>query len=290
MQTISVNKNMDYSAPILFMPSYAKATADAAPLGKTEIKQIQKTYAPAVTKKPVQIPKTTTLTTTQKNKSSDLSAVALREGGAKVKPQEKKQELVKPVEKVEKIAAAVPKKPEIKAEAKKIEPVVEQKKEEVAVKKIEQKTESLPPTPVENKVAKALDIDSPVIEQTPIHNSKQGSPCDASAEALAKEEVERNMELANAQISHNYREVEALRRHAQLQKELVQKWHPPIGVSPDCSCDISFFVNNKGVIENIKMVKSSNVTMFDISARQALFSMKMPQWTYGNPLVISFKQ
>src|SRR5207302_6458741 len=94
----------------------------------------------------------------------------------------------------------------------------------------------------------------------------------------------------NAHVSHNYREVEALRRGAQLQKELVQKWKPPIGVSPDCMCEVSFFVNTSGTIEDLKMVKSSGVMMYDISARQALFAMKMPQWTYGKPLIISFKQ
>lgn len=91
-------------------------------------------------------------------------------------------------------------------------------------------------------------------------------------------------------MSHNYREVEALRRGAQLQKELVQKWKPPIGVSPECMCEISFFVTTAGKIEDLKMVKSSGVMMYDISARQALFAMAMPQWTYGKPLIISFKQ
>lgn len=93
----------------------------------------------------------------------------------------------------------------------------------------------------------------------------------------------------NPQISHNYREVEALRRGAQLQKELVNQWHPPIGTRPDCTCDISFFVNRQGKIENLKTTKSSQAIMFDISARQALFSMKMPQWTYGKSLTITFK-
>jgi TonB C terminal len=95
---------------------------------------------------------------------------------------------------------------------------------------------------------------------------------------------------SNAHVSHNYREVEALRCGAQLQKELVQKWKPPIGVSPECMCEISFFVNTKGTIENLKMIKNSGVIMYDISARQALYAMKMPQWTHAKSLIISFKQ
>ncbi len=273
MQTISVNKNMDYSALILFLPH-------GIPCAKTETRSIsQKISAPAVTKKSVQPKqsttiaarpqpkKSTTIATPPKNKSTDLSAIAL----AKVE-----QEPVKSTKPVEKVVTAIPKKPDVKPEEKKIdepkkaEPIAEPKKEEIAVKKIE----AVASTP--SPLAKALDIQSNVVPAKEIKALLHMAP---------------TIDIpANAQISNNYREVEALRRHAQLQKELVQKWHPPIGVSPDCSCDISFFVNNKGIIEDIKMVKSSNVTMFDISARQALFSMKMPQWTYGNPLVISFKQ
>lgn len=102
--------------------------------------------------------------------------------------------------------------------------------------------------------------------------------------------LQQKRETTNAHISSNHREVEALRRGAQLQKELVQTWKPPIGVSPECMCEISFFVNTTGIIENLKMIKSSGVIMYDISTRQALCAMKMPQWTYGKPLVISFKQ
>jgi outer membrane biosynthesis protein TonB len=96
--------------------------------------------------------------------------------------------------------------------------------------------------------------------------------------------------LDDTHVSNNYREVEALRMQAQLQKEIVQKWKPPIGVSPDCTCDVSFFVNTNGGVENIKMAKNSGVMMFDISARQALCAIKMPHWTHGKTLTITFKQ
>ena len=47
---------------------------------------------------------------------------------------------------------------------------------------------------------------------------------------------------------------------------------------------------DNGKIEDIKIIKSSGVMMFDISVRQAIFAMKMPQWTYGKPFTINFKQ
>ena len=94
----------------------------------------------------------------------------------------------------------------------------------------------------------------------------------------------------NAIISDNYREVEALRRSSQLQKEVEQNWKPPIGAAHDCSCEIALSIGKHGKIEKLKMVRCSPIAMYDISARQAILSMKMPQWTYGKSLIISFKQ
>jgi TonB C terminal len=94
----------------------------------------------------------------------------------------------------------------------------------------------------------------------------------------------------NARISDDYREVEALRRDAQLQKELVKHWKPPIGVSKECACEISLTIDKKGTIKDLKMIKNSGVLLYDISARQALYAMTMPQWTHGKPLIVTFKQ
>jgi outer membrane biosynthesis protein TonB len=130
-------------------------------------------------------------------------------------------------------------------------------------------------------------------ENTPaksVDNIQQKKTQDNLAKALDIEQKIMSVIPENAQISHNYREVEALRMQAQLQKEIVQTWKPPIGVSPDCSCDVSFFVTATGTLNHIKMVKPSGVMMFDISARQALCATKMPHWTYGKTLTITFKQ
>jgi hypothetical protein len=231
MHAFTVNKKIDYSAPIVFKYLTPVQNTISVPQRTTTTKQTAptpKTIAKPVTEKPV-----TEMKTSVQTKPTTIAT------------QPKTEINQKPLAKSEKkIIPAEPAKP-------------------IVPKKLE-----------ENKIAKALDIQQnlePATTKPESSSSAQQPP-------------------ANAQISHDFREAEALRCGAQLQKELVQQWHPPIGVSPDCACDISFFVNKQGKIEQLKMVKSSGVMMFDISARQALFSMKMPQWTYGKPLVINFKQ
>ena len=148
-------------------------------------------------------------------------------------------------------------KPAIKTEIKKTEPKPEPIKE---IPPVAQITEPVKPTP-------------PPIQAQPLPTA-QAQPAIPN----------------NATISHDYREVEALRRAAQLQKELIKNWKAPIGVPKDCACEISITVTPNGTIKDLKMVKNSGVLMYDISARQALFSMTMPQWTHGKTITVNFKQ
>jgi hypothetical protein len=239
MHIISVNKHIDYSAPIMFVPLGVQT--------QTTTKQL-----------PV---------TRQK----------------KIAPEEKLVET--------KITPAAPQKPSIAAPVQKKEEKKQTTLQPIQQEKKETK-ESVKEKPVEAVTKeKVKPIEQPV-QTTPITKTPQPQPITHPIQENTTEKIANSaMHIPeNARTSHNHREVEALRRGAQLQKELVQKWHPPIGVSPDCTCDISFFVNKQGNIEQLKMVKSSGVVMFDISARQALCTMKMPPWTHGKPLIINFKQ
>jgi TonB family protein len=142
--------------------------------------------------------------------------------------------------------------------------------------------------PAPKKPAAPTVSEKTTIIKTPIKHIEEKKEL-APIKSLVKETPPQTLPATSAQVSNNYREVEAMRRTAQLQKELVQQWHPPIGSPTDCSCDVSFFVNKQGTIQKVTIAKSSGIFMFDISVRQALDIMKMPPWTYGKSLTISFK-
>jgi len=91
-------------------------------------------------------------------------------------------------------------------------------------------------------------------------------------------------------VQANYREVEAHRRQVLLQKELAKCWKPPIGVPHDCVCEIKVVVNWNGIVKELDVAKSSGVLMYDVTARSALHTMKMPAWSKGKSLTITFKQ
>lgn len=250
MHNFTITKTRDYSAPILFLPYYASSEASASAKASTDT---TKGTAPAEQQKP-----TATIAQkiiTPKPKTIVKPIKNEPEKATTIETPSKKVEAKKIIDPIKKIVPA-----------KTIKPIM-------AEKVMSTKTDT--PKAIENKAEKVSDAQQKIVPAA--IEQKQALPAIAPIPT-------------NAQVSNNFREVEALRRGAQLQKELAHQWHPPIGVSPDCTCDISFFVNQQGKIENLRMVKNSGIVMFDISARQALTAMKMPQWTYGKSLIISFKQ
>lgn len=94
----------------------------------------------------------------------------------------------------------------------------------------------------------------------------------------------------NAIISHDYREVESIRRMSLLQQKLIAQWRPPLGVPHDAVCDIACTVNDAGIITTMNVVRSSHIPLYDLSAKHALHNTKLPEWTRNKTITINFKQ
>lgn len=78
--------------------------------------------------------------------------------------------------------------------------------------------------------------------------------------------------------------------YTQLQTAVSDTWKPPLGISDECVCDVLVQLDLKGLVKEIKVVKSSGVLIYDIAARNALQDAKMPKWSYGKTITVSFKQ
>jgi hypothetical protein len=267
--SVSLNKHMDYSAPILFVPlkssSFAKASADTAKqtttVQSTVVTPTKKAVTPSKptpTAQPVKKTSTPTTTLTVAKPALVKKVTPAPTAPAKTTPQPSITKTIenKPVT-APSFAKASAGRPVAKEVAKKTKP--EQQK--ITPEK------SVPP------MAKAIDPAN--LQQT------TEQPAGISPQRIITE---------NAHISDDYREVEAMRRTALLQKELLNNWKPPLGIPASATCEISFTVDKNGTIKTTTMVKSSGIVMYDLSARHALFAMKMPKWTHGKTVTINFKQ
>lgn len=252
-QTISVslNKHMDYSAPILFVPLKSQQIKEQTPPAQSTVvtptKKVAAPSKPTPTTQPVKKTSTSTTTLTATKPAQVKKVTPAPTAPAKTTPQ---PPVTKTIEN---------------------KPIIAPTKKEPEKQKI---------TPAKSVSPAAKTIDPAPLKQTTDQPTRQ-EPTEVTSQRIIPE---------NAQISNDYREVEAMRRTALLQKELLNNWKPPVGMPASAACEISFMVDTNGSVKSTTMVKSSGIIMYDLSARHALFAMKMPQWTHGKTLTINFKQ
>jgi hypothetical protein len=92
----------------------------------------------------------------------------------------------------------------------------------------------------------------------------------------------------DAHVSHNYKEVEILKRTTALQQEITRTWKPPFNAQHNALCDITCTITHDGSIKEIFISKSSGNIMYDLSAQHAVCAMNMPSWTYGKKITLTF--
>lgn len=85
-------------------------------------------------------------------------------------------------------------------------------------------------------------------------------------------------------------QVEGYRQAHMLQEELSRTWKLPAGMKEGTECQITIKLNWNNAIQKITVDRSSGVLVFDVAARSALYSMKMPEWTKGKTITLSFKR
>jgi hypothetical protein len=230
---ISLNKHIDYSAPILFVPLTQTVTT-------------QENTASALTN--TNQPKQTTLAQTKINVPEKKATPATT---IKQSPQQTQKIVPVPTSKLEK----------------KEEKIVAPETPKV----VEPSNSEKPAAPTEKKSTTAQMTSPPSTQQASTAPQQRVVP-------------------KNAHVSHDYKEVEMLRRTALLQKELIAAWKPPTGMPSDAHCEISLSVGDNGIIKSSTIIKSSGIFIYDLSARHALGTMKMPQWTYNKTITITFRQ
>lgn len=99
--------------------------------------------------------------------------------------------------------------------------------------------------------------------------------------------IEQDLEFT---IGETIDDPKLLQYYAQLQTAVSDAWKPPVGIADECVCDVLIALDAQGKIKDVKVVKSSGVLIYDIAARNALQEAKLPKWTFGRTITISFKQ
>lgn len=89
-------------------------------------------------------------------------------------------------------------------------------------------------------------------------------------------------------ITHE--EFDALQKEEYLRNEVASSWQCPPGLSQDLACVVKVSVDHEGKVVDVVIDSSSGVLIFDTSAKMALGAFVPPSWSFGNSLLITFKQ
>lgn len=73
-----------------------------------------------------------------------------------------------------------------------------------------------------------------------------------------------------------------------LYKEVADHWAPPAGVPAESSCMIAVSIDRAGEIDDMDIVTSSGMFIFDLAARRALSEIAFPKFVWGKSITITF--
>lgn len=159
------------------------------------------------------------------------------------------------------------------------------KKKDLAKKKAQQ----LEAEKKKAEAAKKIELEKKMKEEA---DAKAKEAEAKKLEEIAKAKVN-TAEHIDAQDDIRYmgrQDLDALQMQEFVGAEVGQHWNPPIGVPEDVACEIKLIVDWEGKLKDIKMLKSSEVVIYDVSARNAVKKMSFPKWLWGKEFSITFKQ
>jgi hypothetical protein len=124
----------------------------------------------------------------------------------------------------------------------------------------------------------------PIEENKPVNKAEQQPIAPSTQQSIT--EVNNTL---STQIEIPYTHAREFYQQEALRKEISRHWKPPHGMPDTCSCEITTHVGNNGVITDSIITQSSGILMYDVSARAAVLTMALPQWTWGTSFTLTFK-
>lgn len=171
----------------------------------------------------------------------------------------------------EKKADPVVKKPQISAEKNALKkPVIEKPKP------IEQKKDSLPFAKKDEK-KQIINPVKPVVENVVTNSFVVPDSVQTKTDEI--------MEITKTQPMGDKSAWFSMLGHT-----IKERWRPPLGLSADLECALKIIINYQGIVQEVKVEKSSSVITYDIAARRAIKEISFPRQLYGKELIITFKQ
>lgn len=166
--------------------------------------------------------------------------------------------------------------------------VIELKKEEP---KIEQKS-------VEKKQEIAKTEPVPVKEELKVEQVADPSPQSLTSPQVASDSIQPVLNTKDIQavleeeenvryVTH--KELRGIELENAIQAAIQEVWNPPVGVDKDIVSEVVVIVGWDGKLVESKIIKLSEVIIYDVSVQEALEEIKFPRQVWGKEIKIAFR-
>lgn len=95
--------------------------------------------------------------------------------------------------------------------------------------------------------------------------------------------------VANQDLEIGRKDLEELKLYEKVHNAISQNFAPPKGVPVGLECVVKLIVDNNGKLKSVDFEKSSNILMFDLSAKKAVVSAVIPKELWGKDIILNFK-
>jgi outer membrane biosynthesis protein TonB len=75
-----------------------------------------------------------------------------------------------------------------------------------------------------------------------------------------------------------------------IQREITRLWQPPIGAPKGTECSVKFVINKLGKVERFKMLKRSEMLIYDLSVLRVAKRFKFHASLWDKNFIIDFRQ
>ena len=221
----------------------------------------------------------------RKSKASRVakrSVVSIKKPVKKTVVQKKVMQLAQVKKVIPKPKSEVKPKPIVKPEQKKVtEPKVIEKKQiekpvektVQEVKKAKPKVEKIAPKPVEKKPE--------IVKEKPV--PVQEAAKEESKPEPVIEQVEENVRY----VTH--KELRGIELENAVQAAVQEVWAPPIGVDQAIMSEVQVTVGWDGKLVESKILKLSEIVIYDVAVQEALEDIKFPRQVWGKEIKIAFR-
>ncbi len=97
-----------------------------------------------------------------------------------------------------------------------------------------------------------------------------------------------SVDVSEGPITIGMQEFEELSSYQEVQEELAQSWHPPLGLRVKNSCIVLVTINDQGRVEQLDLEQSSGALAYDQAARMAVRRTTFPKSVWHRQIRLHF--